>query len=102
MAVSGRLGSPENWDCMMKIFGTCFGQSWTDLGLKMVPGCFTCVLNCGLGCFEAGNDHIFRVQTSGTEVDEGAVHGQPTHCFWGLLKTVPICVLDRKRPCEFA
>ena len=30
---------------------------------------------------------------------ERAVHRQPTHCFWGLLKTVPVCLLDRKCPC---
>ena len=24
--------------------GTCFGQSWTDLGLKMVLVCLICVL----------------------------------------------------------
>ena len=74
-AVSGRLGSPENWDFMLEIFGTCFRQSRTDLGLKMVPVCFTCVLNCGLRCSEAVNGHGFRFQRSGTEVDEGAVHG---------------------------
>ena len=47
--MSGCLISPENWDCMLENFGTRFGQSRTDLGLKMVPVCFTCVLNCGLG-----------------------------------------------------
>ena len=64
----------------------------------MVPVCFTCVLYCGFGCCEAGNGHEFRFQRSGTKVDEGAIHGQPTHCFWGLLN----CMLDQKRPCEFA
>ena len=29
----------------------------------------------------------------------GAVHGQPTHCFWGLLKIVREVILDRKCPC---
>ena len=100
--MSGRLISPENWDCMLENSRTRFGQSRTDLGLKMVPVCFTHVLNCGFGCCEAGNGHGFQFQRSGTEVDEEAVHGQPTHCFWGLLKTVPICVLDRKCLCEFA
>ena len=61
----------------------------------MVLVCFTCVLNCGFGCCEAENGHEFQFQRSGTEVDEGAVHGQPTHYFWGLLKTVPNCLLDR-------
>ena len=46
-------------------------------------------INCGLGCCEAGNSHGFRFQRSGTEVDEGAVHGQPTHCFFfGLFLCV--------------
>ena len=40
----------------------------------MVPVFFTCVLYCDFGCCEAGNDHGFRFQGSGTEVDEGAVH----------------------------
>ena len=87
---------------MLEIFGTHFGQSQTDLELKMVPGCFTCVLNCGFWCCEAGNGHGFRFQRSRIKIDEGAVHGQPTNYFRGLLKTVPICVLDRKRPCEFS
>ena len=78
---------------MLENPGTRFGLSRTDLGLKMVSGCFTCVLNCGLGCCEVENDHVFRFQRSGTEVDEGAVHGQPTHYF-------PNYVLDQKRPCE--
>ena len=63
----GHLGSPENWDCMLEIFGNRFGQSRTDLGLKMVPGCFTCVLNSGLGCCEAGNGHGFSVPQSSTD-----------------------------------
>ena len=52
---------------MLEIFGTCFGQSRTDLGLKMFPGCFTCVLNCGFGCCEAGNGHGFSVPQSGID-----------------------------------
>ena len=55
----------------------CFGQS-TDCLCGL---CYICVLNCGFGCHEAGNCHGFRFQRSGTEVDEGVVHGQPTHCF---------------------
>ena len=35
----------------------------------------------GFGCCEAENGHGFRFQISGTKVDEGAVHGQPTHYF---------------------
>ena len=34
---------------MLENFGTCFGQSRTDLGLKMVPVCFTCVQIVVLG-----------------------------------------------------
>ena len=52
----------------------------------MVPVFFTCVLYCGFGCCEAGNDHGFWFQRSGTEVDERVVHV----LFLGLLKTVPI------------
>ena len=73
--MSGRLVSPKTWDLNAGILRTRFGQSRIDLGLKMVPGCFACVLNYGLGCCEAGNGHGFRFQRSGTEVDEGAVHG---------------------------
>ena len=62
---------------------------------------YMCV-NCGFGCCEAGNGHGFRFQRSGIEVDEGVVHGQPTHYFVGLLKAIPICVLHRKRPFECA
>ena len=51
------------------------------------------------GCCEAGNGHGFRFQRSGTKVNEGAVHGQPTHYFWGLLKTVREVILDRNCPC---
>ena len=47
--MSGHLGSLENWDCMLKIFGTRCGQSRTDLGLKMVLVRFTCVLIVVLG-----------------------------------------------------
>ena len=65
--MSGRLGNPENWDCMLEIFGTRFGQSRADLVLKMVPGCFTYVLYCGVGCCEAENGHGFSVPQSGTD-----------------------------------
>ena len=74
---------------MLENPGTHFGQSRTDLGLKMVPGCFTCVLNYGLGCCEAGKGHEFWFQRSETEVDEGAIHGQPTHYFLGTVKNNP-------------
>ena len=57
------------------------------------------MLNCGFVCCESGNGHGFRFQGSRTDVDEGAVHGQPTHCFLGLLKIVSTFVLDRKCPC---
>ena len=71
---------------MLKIFGTHFGQSQTDLGLKMVPVFFTCVLYCGFGCCWAENGHGFRFQRSGTEVEKGgggggAVYGQSTYYF---------------------
>ena len=99
--MSGRLVSPKNWDWILENLETRFGPR-NDLGLKMVPGCFTCMLNCSLRCCEAGSGYGFLFQRSGTEVDEGVVHGQPTHYFLGLLKTVPNCVLDRKSPCEFA
>ena len=45
----GHLISPENWDCMLEIYETRFEQSRTDLGLKMVPVCFTCLLIVVLG-----------------------------------------------------
>ena len=47
--MSGSLGNPENWDCVLENFGTHFEQSRTDLGLQMVPVCFTCVLIVVLG-----------------------------------------------------
>ena len=51
----------------------------------MVLVCFTCVLNCGFGYCEAGNGHGFWFQRSGIEVDEGVIHGQPTHYFFFFL-----------------
>ena len=36
------------------------------------------------------------------EVEPRLMMGLSTHCFWGLLKTIPVCMLDRKCPCEFA
>ena len=39
---------------MLENPGIYFGQSQTDLRLKMVLGCFTCLLNCGIGCCEDG------------------------------------------------
>ena len=38
---------------------------------------YVCV-NCDFGCCEVGNGNGFQFQRSGIEVDEGAVHGQPT------------------------
>ena len=83
--------SPENWDCLLEIFGTRLGQSWIDLGLKMVPVCFTCVLYCGFGCCWAENGHGFWFQRSGTEVDEGG------HVlFLGTVKNSPGCLIGPK------
>ena len=63
----------------------------------MVLECFSCVLNCGLGCCEAGNIHEFQFQKkSGTEVDEGAVHRKPTHCFLGTVKNSPSLRVEPK------
>ena len=42
-------------------------------------------VNCGFGCYEAKNGHGFRLQRSGTEVDEGAVHT----LFLGTVKNSP-------------
>ena len=42
--MSGRLGSPENWDNMLEIYGTCLGQSRTDADRKMFLVCLICVL----------------------------------------------------------
>ena len=47
--MSGRLVGPKTWDLIVGIFGSRFGQSWTDPGLEMVPLCYNCVLNYGLG-----------------------------------------------------
>ena len=81
---------------------TRFGQSRTDLGLKMVPMCFTCVLNCGLRCFEAENGHRFGSKEVEPRLMRGLSMDSPHTVFWGLLKTILNCMLDRKRPCEFA
>ena len=73
--------------------------------LRKVGVFFYLVISClkshenGFGCCEAGNSHGFLFQISGTKVDDGAVHGQPTHCFWGLLKTIQEVILDRNCPC---
>ena len=40
------------------------------------------VLKLGTEMLEIRDSHRFRFQGSRTDVDEGAVHGQPTHCFW--------------------
>ena len=48
----------------------------------MVPLCFTCVLYCGFGCCWAENDHRFRFQRNGTEVDEG----DSPHTVLGAIK----------------
>ena len=36
------------------------------------------------------------------EVEPRLMRGLSTQCFLGLLKIVPVCMLDRKCPCEFA
>ena len=62
----------------------------------MVLVCFTCVLNCGFGYCEAGNGHGFWFQRSGIEVDEGVIHGQPTHCFFFFFWTIKNSVRPEK------
>ena len=81
----GRLGSPENWDCMLEIFGTCFGQSQTDLGLKRDPKCFTFVLNCGLGVVRPEMAMGSRFHKVEPMLGERAAHGQSTAWF-GTIK----------------
>ena len=72
--MSGRLGSPEKFGTACWKCENHFGQSTGCLcGL-----CYNCVLNCGFGCCEAGNSHEFRFKGIGTDVDKGAVQGQPT------------------------
>ena len=47
--MNGRLVGPKTWDLIVGIFGTRFRQSRTDPRLEMVPLCYNCVLNYGLG-----------------------------------------------------
>ena len=88
-AVRGCLISPKNGDCRLEISEARFGQSRIDLGLKMVPVCFTCVLYCGFGCCWAGNGHGFQFQRSGTEVDEGGYPWTAHVLFLGAVKNSP-------------
>ena len=52
----------------------------------------------GFGCCEARKGQRFRFQEMESMHDEG---GYPRTDV-GLLKTIPICLLDQKCPCEVA
>ena len=52
----------------------------------------------GFGCCEARNGHGFWFQINGTDVDEGAVHGQPTYCY-GTVKKSKFMVGLKIGPC---
>ena len=56
----------------------------------------------GFGCCEAGKGHGFRFQEMEPMHDEGGLSMDSPRTDVGMLKTVPICLLDRKCPCEFA
>ena len=79
--MSGRLVGPKTCDRNagnLGLFWTVPGQIYRLLLVHMRCLC----VNCGFGCCGAKNGHGFRFQRSGTEVEEGVVHGQPTHYFW--------------------
>ena len=73
--MSGRLISPENWECVLEIYKTRFGQSWTDLGLKMAPVCFTLCYIVVLGVVRPEMAIDFGSKEVEPMLDEGAVHG---------------------------
>ena len=79
--MSGRLVGPKTWDRNAQNLGLFWAVLGQIYGLLLVHMRCLC-LNCGFGCCWAGNGHGFRFQRSGTEVEEGAVYEQPTHCFW--------------------
>ena len=78
--MSGHLVGPKTWDRNDGNLGLFWEVPGQIYGLLFVHMCCLCV-NCGFGCCWAGNGHVFWFQRSGTEVEEGAVHGQPMHCF---------------------
>ena len=78
--MSGRLVGPKTWDLNAGNLGLFWAIPGQIYGLLLVQMRCLCE-NFGFGCCWAGNGHGFRFHISGTEVDEGAVHGQPTHCF---------------------
>ena len=56
----------------------------------------------GFGCCEVGKGHRFRFQEMEPMHDEGGLSMDSPRTDVGLLKTVPICLLGQKCPCEFA
>ena len=83
----GRLGSPENWDGMLKKFGIVLGSLGTDLRTLLVHMCCLCV-KLWFRCCETGNDHGFRFHKVEPMLSERAAHGQPTSQF-GTVKNSP-------------
>ena len=83
-AVNGRLVSPKTWDLIIGIFGTTFGQSRTDPGMKMVPLCYNCVLNYGLGV--VGPE--MAVDLCSTKWNRCLVRGLSTDCPLLILGTI--------------
>ena len=78
--MSGRLVDPKTWDRNSRNLGLFWAVPGQIYGLLLVHMRCLCV-NYGFRCCWAGNGHGFRFQRSGTEVEEGDVHGQPTHYF---------------------
>ena len=68
----------------------------------MVPVRFTCVLIVVLGVLRPEMTTDFGSKEVEPRLIRGLSMDSPRTIFWGLLKTVPICVLDQKCPCEFA
>ena len=78
--MSGHLVGPKTWDRNAGNLGLFWAVPGQIYGLLLVHMRCLCV-NCGFGCCWAENGHGVRFQRSGTEVEEEAVHEQPTHCF---------------------
>ena len=79
--MGGRLVGPKTWDRNAGNFGLFWAVPGQIYGLLLVyMRFFVCKL--WFLVLLGRNDHGFRFQRSGTEVEEGAVHGQSTHYFW--------------------
>ena len=69
---------------LLEIYRTRFGQSRTDLKLEMVPLCYNCVLNYGLGV--VGSE--MAMDFGSTKWNRCLVRGLPTDSPLHVFETV--------------